>query len=175
MMDSPETSSNKGMRALILFIIAIVVLAIIGGGAWFLTHQLPLSPQTSTTTPTGNIGNPPPAAFTYTNATKDNVVVDSPAPGATVGHAITVIGKARGNWYFEASFPLSIEDPVGHVIDQTPAQAQGDWMTTDFVPFSGTLMIPPNYSGPAIIIIHNDNPSGDPARDASVSFPVTIQ
>ncbi len=86
-----------------------------------------------------------------------------------------VAGQARGTWYFEASFPVKILDASGATIAQGPAQAQSDWMTTDFVPFVASLSYPTQPKGShGTILIKNDNPSGDPARDQSVSIPVVF-
>jgi len=113
--------------------------------------------------------------ITYNNATADNITVDLPYPGAVVGKEFSVIGKARGTWYFEASFSVQILDKDGNVLFAEPAQAQSDWMTTEFVPFKADVKIPESYAGPATLILKRDNPSGMPSKDASVSFPITIE
>ncbi len=114
---------------------------------------------------------------TYTNASPDTIVVASPKPGESVAGAqsIAVTGQARGPWYFEASFPVVIEDLAGNVLGQTPATATSDWMTENFVPFTANISLSSSYRGPATIILKNDNPSGDPSRAASVSVPIVIQ
>jgi hypothetical protein len=111
----------------------------------------------------------------YVNATEDNIKVDLPYPGAVVGKQFSVLGKARGTWYFEASFPVEVIDKEGKVLFQGPAQAQGDWMTENFVDFKIDISIPETYIGPAKIVIKKDNPSGDSTKDASISFPITIE
>lgn len=96
----------------------------------------------------------------------DLVVVDAPLPGATISSPLTVTGRARGNWYFEASFPVVLKTAGGAVLAQAPAQAQGDWMTTDWVPFSVTLTFPSQPSGLAgVLVLEKDNPSGLPQND----------
>lgn len=113
--------------------------------------------------------------ITYINSSKDLIVVDLPFPGAVTGKEFMVSGKARGTWYFEASFPVEVLDKDGNQLWIGPAQAQGDWMTEDFVPFSVTVKVPESYIGPATLILHNDNPSGEVERDRSISFPITIE
>ncbi len=54
-------------------------------------------------------------------------------------------------------------------------QAQGEWMTEEFVPFSSPITIPGEYRGPARLILHRDNASGLPEHDKSVSIPITIE
>ena len=112
---------------------------------------------------------------TYINATSDLIQVDNPFPGAVTGKEFTVKGKARGTWYFEASFPIEVKDKDGKTIFIAPAQAQGEWMTEDFVPFSLQVKVPNTYIGPATLILHRDNPSGLPEHDRSISFPITIE
>ncbi len=111
---------------------------------------------------------------TYTNATSDDIRIDAPAPGAAVASSFTVSGEARGSWYFEASFPVQVLDANGTALVTVPAEAQGSWMTTDFVPFSVQVSVPGTYHGPATLVLAKDNPSGNPAMDASVLIPITV-
>jgi hypothetical protein len=112
----------------------------------------------------------------YTNATSDNIVVDLPFPDAVVGKEFSVLGKARGTWFFEASFPVELLDEDGNRLAQGIAQAQSDWMTTEFVNFKADLKVTDqNYIGPATLILHKDNPSGEASRDASVSFRINVE
>jgi hypothetical protein len=80
---------------------------------------------------------------------------------------------ARGNWFFEGSFPVELVDDSGDLA-QTIATAKGDWMTDAFVPFEATLQIPKNLAGPATLILKRDNPSGLPDYDRSISIPVFV-
>lgn len=117
----------------------------------------------------GNGGNTHSVPFV-----SENVIVTSPLPDAIVSHTIVVTGEARGSWYFEASFPLEVLDKDGNSIAMHYATAEGEWMTTDFVPFKGTVTVQ-NYSGPATLVLHKDNPSGLPEHDDFVSLPIMIQ
>ncbi len=103
----------------------------------------------------------------------ENVKVASPLPEATVSKTFTVSGEARG-WYFEASFPIQVRDPSNALIAEAPAQAQSDWMTEDWVPFKSTITVS-NYSGPAVLVLMKDNPSGLPENADAVEFPILIQ
>lgn len=98
------------------------------------------------------------------------IVVDEPKPGAVIASPLKVTGKARGNWYFEASFPVVLTDWDGKIIAQVPAQAQSDWMTTDWVEFEATL----TFTNPGAVVssrgaltLQKDNPSGLPEYDDS--------
>jgi hypothetical protein len=100
-----------------------------------------------------------------------NISVSSPQPNATVSSPLTVTGEARGTWYFEASFPVRVLDANGNVLAAVPAQAQGDWMTTDFVPFTATLTFNAT-TATGTIVFEKDNPSDLPENAASVIVPV---
>ncbi len=116
-----------------------------------------------------------PQKISYINATENDIVPELPYPGAVTGKEFLVTGKARGTWYFEASFPVKVLDKNGKVLAQGPAQAQSDWMTTDFVNFKISIKVSDSYIGPATIVMSKDNPSGIPEKDASISFPITIE
>ncbi|MEK7614829.1 MAG: Gmad2 immunoglobulin-like domain-containing protein, partial [Patescibacteria group bacterium] len=76
-------------------------------------------------------------------------------------------------WYFEASFPVELQDKNGNVIAQGPAQAQGDWMTDAYVPFEATLTFTKPADGETgTLILRKDNPSGLPEHDDFVKIPV---
>lgn len=117
----------------------------------------------------------PSSKITYTNASNYLITVDSPSPNATVSKNFKILGQARGMWYFEASFPVELRDQNGNLLNTSIAKAQGDWMTENFVPFIVNVVVPNSYVGPATLVLKRDNPSGEPANDASISFPITIQ
>ena len=116
-----------------------------------------------------------PEKITYKNASSDLIKVTNPFPGAVTGKEFSVIGEARGTWYFEASFPVKVLDKDGKVLFQGPAQAQSDWMTQNFVPYKIDVKVPQSYIGPATLILENDNPSGLPENEKSASFKFTIE
>lgn len=146
-------------------VIAIAILFIVAvTGAILIATPSPSPSPTPTPSPTP--GTPP--------FTSDNVVVTDPLPNATVQKTFTVKGQARGIWYFEASFPVQVRDPQNNVVAQTHAEAQSDWMTTEFVPFISRVSVA-DYTGPAVLVLLKDNPSGLPEHDDSVEFPIIIQ
>lgn len=113
---------------------------------------------------------------TYENASPDMIVVENPHPGGVVGKEFRVTGKARGNWFFEASAPIEVIGADGNTIAGSIATAEGDWMTTEFVTFKSEIIdLPSAYIGPATIILRKDNPSGLPENDASVSIPIVVE
>jgi hypothetical protein len=116
-----------------------------------------------------------PGNTTYDNASLDLINIDVPFSGAVVGKDFSVIGKARGMWFFEASFPIQVIDKNGYPLATGIAQAQSDWMTENFVPFKADIKVPENYIGPATLILKKDNPSGLLSNEASISFPINIE
>lgn len=103
---------------------------------------------------------------------KDIIQVSLPLSHSVVQSPLKIIGSARGTWYFEASFPVRMFDSNGKELGVIPAQAKGDWMTTDFVPFEANLIfqIPTTKTG--TLVLERDNPSGLPENSDSVSIPV---
>lgn len=116
---------------------------------------------------------PPPA--TVAADMSDLIVVDTPLPNTTITSPLQIKGKARGTWYFEASFPLELIDANGTQLVIIPVQADGEWMTEDFVPFSATLSWPTSTTPTGTLIFHRDNPSGLPEHDKEIRVPVLLQ
>jgi len=104
----------------------------------------------------------------------DLIVLETPRPGQTISNPVVIKGKARGNWYFEASFPARLIDANGKFLGTMPIQATGDWMTTEFVPFTATMdfTIPSTKTG--TLILQKDNPSELPENDDELRIPVTF-
>lgn len=99
--------------------------------------------------------------------------VTLPAPDAQIISPLTITGRARGPWYFEASFPIELIDNNGALIAMTTAQAQGEWMTENWVPFTATLTFPAQPAGSlGKLILKKDNPSGEPQNDLSLVVPI---
>lgn len=114
----------------------------------------------------------------------DLIIVDSPRIGDRVKSPLTITGKARGYWFFEATFPVVLTDWDGRIIAEHYAQAQGEWMTTDFVPFEAVLEFEnPVFPGAAknhfsrrgYLILKKDNPSGLPEHDDALEIPIKFK
>ena len=92
---------------------------------------------------------------------KSNViVVASPIKNSEISSPLTVAGRARGNWFFEASFPIILVDSYGNTIAESHVTAQEEWTTNDFVKFAGTLQFSNYIKGSkGKLILKKDNPS----------------
>lgn len=103
--------------------------------------------------------------------------VNTPSPNQTVSSPLTVTGEARGNWFFEASFPIVVTDWDGRIIGQGIAQAEGEWMTTEFVPFKSVITFTVDkdaYSNRGSLILRKDNPTGLPEYDDALEIPILL-
>jgi hypothetical protein len=100
------------------------------------------------------------------------IQVTSPLTNQKVASPLKITGRAIGNWYFEASFPIKITDANGKLLGQTSARALSDWMVTSFVPFDATITFTNPTTSTGFLILKNDNPSGDSAKDISISIPI---
>ncbi|HSE56469.1 MAG TPA: Gmad2 immunoglobulin-like domain-containing protein [Candidatus Paceibacterota bacterium] len=111
-----------------------------------------------------------------TTTGKENlIVVTTPTPNQEITSPVTISGRARGNWYFEASFPIEVLDANGKQLGIAPAQAQGEWMTEEFVPFSLTLPFTKPTTETGTIVLHKDNASGEPQFDDELRIPVRFK
>lgn len=106
----------------------------------------------------------------------DLIVVVSPLENDQVSSPLSVAGRARGQWFFEGSFPITLLDEYRNMIAEGHVTAQGEWMTEDFVPFLGTLQFNNYIKGqPGILVLKKDNPSGLPEHDDSIEVPVIFK
>jgi hypothetical protein len=131
-------------------------------------------PTAETPTPTPTSTTP----ATTTPAADNLIIIDTPKANQEVGSPITVTGKARGNWYFEASFPIDVTDWDGVIIGNGIAHAQGDWMTTEFVPFTASISYTLPTSTPykrGTLILKKDNPSGLPQNADAREIPILFK
>ncbi len=105
--------------------------------------------------------------------TNEKVHVFYPTPGIAVASPISFSGEARGNWFFEASFPVEVRDLNGKVVARAVAHAGGPWMTEEFVSFDDAIAVPLSVdTGNLLLVLKKDNPSGDPSRDEEVVIPI---
>ena len=100
-----------------------------------------------------------------------NVRVDSPKEGGIIASPLTITGTARG-WYFEGTFPVELKDADGKTLATGQAQAQGDWTSPDFVPFTASLDFAAPSTATGTLVLKKDNPSGLPQNDASATLRV---
>lgn len=102
----------------------------------------------------------------------NQIKVSNIAPGDSVFSPIFIKGEARGNWFFEATFPVKIVDSNGQVLGQWYAEALSDWMTDKFVRFEAILEFKKPTTAEGELILEKDNPSGLKEHDDALRFPI---
>lgn len=153
-----------------IYLLLFLAMLIFVGFLFFKKEQMSTtSVTTATPTPTAI---PTPAA-NY----KDMIEIFSPLPDTAVSSPLIIKGRARGMWFFEASFPVFLTDWDGRIIAQGIATAKEDWMTEEYVPFEAML----EFESPApvvgvvnrgALILKKDNPSGLPEHDDAFELQV---
>ena len=103
------------------------------------------------------------------------IEISSPQPNDNIVSPVKLAGRVRGNWFFEASMPVTLRDANKNIVAQMPLQAKGDWMTTDFVEFEGELSFTKPATATGFLVFENDNPSGLPEYKKSFMVPVRFQ
>ena len=172
--------------------VLIVLFLLVGFGLWYsMSLQSPRSPIAITSfEECAAAGNPiqesyparctGPDGQTFTQEIgneleySDVIQVSSPRPNAIVTSPLTITGQARGTWYFEANFPIELQDANGVVLGTSFGTATGEWMTEDFVPFTADLMFTAPSTPTGNLIIKNANPSGLPENEKILTIPVVF-
>jgi len=108
-------------------------------------------------------------------AAADSIRIYSLQSNAGIVSPLTVDGEARGNWFFEAVFPVRVLDGDGTVIGAGQARAQSDWMTTDFVPFKAVVEFTQLKFSSGTVVFAKDNPSGLPQNAGEFRVPVRFE
>lgn len=103
----------------------------------------------------------------------DIVTLTEPQPNTLITSPQKVTGQVPGIWFFEASFPVILEDETGQAISQGVAIAQSDWMTEDLVTFTAELnfgLSPKTNKG--TLILEKSNASDLEELNDSYSIPI---
>jgi hypothetical protein len=117
-----------------------------------------------------------PQASSKLPAAPRKIIVTSPQPNQVIHSPVTVAGKAKGVWFFEATFPVKLLDGNGkEITDWVPAHAQADWMTDAWVPFQVTLEFKNPTTATGTLLLQNDNPSGLPENQEEFRLPVRFR
>ena len=114
----------------------------------------------------------PVATTSYTSEKGVKVTVTAPATNAVISSPLNVSGEVPGSWSFEASFGVRLIDAQGTLLDESPANLQGDWMTDNPVPFTSTMEFGTPVTKTGTLVLLNANPSGLPENEDTVVIPV---
>jgi len=103
----------------------------------------------------------------------------TPVPNGIIENPLVLTGEARGNWFFEASFPIILTDWDGLIIAEGFATADSEWMTEEFVPFTAVVEFispfdegEPDFMKRGSLILKKDNPSGLSEHDDALEIPI---
>lgn len=102
-------------------------------------------------------------------ALSSQICLTTPRANEVITSPLTVEGTAAG-WYFEGEFPAQLLDGNGNPIAWGSAWAQGDWMTTDPVPFVATISFAPPATAAGTLVLTRSDPRGE--AGVSVEIPV---
>lgn len=115
----------------------------------------------------------------HIDARSEVIQMEAPAAGEYIASPLTIRGQARGTWYFEAGFTVLLVDWDGRIIAEHYVTAEDDWMSEDFVPFSGELTFvspytagDPEFMQRGTLILQKANPSGVPENADALEIPV---
>lgn len=106
---------------------------------------------------------------------QDLIRISNPRPNQEIQSPLVIIGEARGFWFFEATFPVKLFDGNGNVIASHYAEAQNEWMTTEFVPYRAELTFETSRTKTGTLILEKDNPSGLPEHADELRVPIRFR
>ncbi|MGY5849816.1 Gmad2 immunoglobulin-like domain-containing protein [Salegentibacter sp. F14] len=102
--------------------------------------------------------------------------VEMPVRGKTIESPLQIKGKARGNWFFEATAPIELLDGDFHSLGKSYIEvAEADWMTEDFVAFQGELDFKKPKTKNGYLLFKKNNASEKPELDRIHRMPVKFQ
>ena len=169
---------EKGISSLIVIIIILVVIIGAGGTYYFLTRDTQKSTvcteEAKVCSDGSAVGRAGPNCEFTPCPKEDLIIVESPSAHEVIKSPLTIKGLARGSWFFEGTFPIEILDVNGNIIAQNFAQANNDWMTSEFVPFEAVLTFDTPNTEKGTIVLKKDNPSGLTENEDELRIPISF-
>ena len=169
---------NSFMRKKIFILIILIFLVILAAAisVKLLSNEDDWICQNGQWVKHGNPSAPAPAVGcgSVKNEIEPDIIVSSPQPGQTVKSPLLVEGRAKGNWFFEAVFPIRLLDDKGNELAAGQARATSDWMTENLVPFKGEIVFQAGSVKKGMLVLQNDNPSGIPEKEKQIQIPVNF-
>lgn len=84
----------------------------------------------------------------------------TPRPNEVTTSPLRITGNVYHEWFLESYFPVKLLDGNGKVLSETSAQAQGNWETSERVPFVANLTFTHPDTKDGILVLEKNNPSG---------------
>ncbi|MDX1762346.1 MAG: Gmad2 immunoglobulin-like domain-containing protein, partial [Christiangramia sp.] len=100
------------------------------------------------------------------------IKVEEPLPNLDVTSPLKIVGKARGYWFFEASAPIAILDKDFNKIAESYIEAEGEWMTEEFVYFTGSIEFDAPDDERGYLLFRRANPSGHKENERTYRIPI---
>jgi hypothetical protein len=104
----------------------------------------------------------------------DLIRLDVPIAHAHVSSPLHISGQARGSYFFEGSFPVTVRDQGGNVLGRGFAKAQGEWMTQNFVAFAGELTFDAKGATEGTLLLKQDDPSDGESKRPPAELVVPV-
>ena len=90
-----------------------------------------------------------------------SMTIGSPLVDTAVASPLKVEGTVPGSWSHEGQFTVRLLDADSSVLAEGVAKIDGDWMSSNNVPFSATLTFDAPASGSTgLLVLEKANPSG---------------
>ena len=105
---------------------------------------------------------------------EDLIRLNYPVPNQVSTSPLEINGTARGTWFFEADFPIHLYDQQGKLLGTAIAQAQGEWMTEEFVEFSASLIFEQPATSNGYLVLEKNNPSDLEENSDELRIPVVF-
>jgi hypothetical protein len=109
------------------------------------------------------------------NEFSDQIKVTSPVRNQLVESPIIIEGEARGTWFFEGTFPVTLLDADGNEVAIHYAQTDAEWMTEDFISFYASLEFEKPDTDSGTLLLIKNNPSDMRELDAQIEIPVRFE
>jgi hypothetical protein len=100
------------------------------------------------------------------------IIVYYPKPNDVVTSPLIVKGKAKGSWYFEGEFPITLYYGVQDSSVNINAFALGEWMTEDYVDFEVIISFPVPQDNDGQLELRKNNPSDLEENSESLLIPL---
>ena len=148
------------MKNIYLILLSALVIALI---AWVFIITRTQETETQVTVPQ----NEP--------VSNEFITVDYPREQDVIESPLNMSGTVRGSWLFEANAPVILTDWDGRILAEGYIEAEGEWMTGDYVPFTGTLEFETpedigDFSDTGSIIFQRANPSDMREHDMALEY-----
>lgn len=168
---------SKTMKKISIILIILIILVGVWLGWKFLSDSeepIACTMEAKLCSDGSYVGRVTPECYFTPCPKEDLIQVESPQASDTITSPLVIKGKARGYWFFEASFPIRLYDDNGELLATAIAQAQDDWMTEEFAPFTAELKFENPKTEKGTLVLEKDNPSGLQENADELKMPIVF-